>query len=313
MDAASNTNTIVGVVVMALAILSVAARFYVRINRKTGLKWDDWLVLVSLLVMIGANILAIVSITGNPTGPQKATVPTATEDYTAADRWYTKLSWTATLLYFSITSSTKLSILLLYNRLFSVHYVFRRLIIILSILVLIFWVGSTLADLLNCVPLKHIWINSQEDPRYCINYNIFWFSTAIAEAFLDILIILLPINVIMGLQFNRKQKIAVASVFLLGAIAIASSVFRAILGYIPGSREPDFAKAQLSTTIHCGAGIICACLPVCWALFVGLGRSKLHNWPGISWIRNHRHSWNSWHAVTQTKHSDRTLDLTGNG
>ncbi|KAF2972178.1 hypothetical protein GQX73_g1368 [Xylaria multiplex] len=259
MDADTNTNTTVGAIIAVLAIVSVAARFYVRCNRKAGLKWDDWLILVSLLITLGADILAIVglslilespfstllmspsrvnsfqAITSNPSGPNKATITVGTTEYTPADIFYTKLSWATTVLYFSITSTTKLSILFLYNRLFSVDQLCRRLIILLSVLVLIFWTGGTLADLLNCVPTKYVWINSQDDPRYCINFNIFWFSSAVVEALLDVMIILLPIKVVMGLQFTTKQKIAVTSVFLVGAFVIASGLLKAIFGYIPGS------------------------------------------------------------------------------
>lgn len=53
------TNTAVGAVMAVLSIIAVVARFYVRINKKAGLKWDDWLIVVSLLTMIGTDIVAI--------------------------------------------------------------------------------------------------------------------------------------------------------------------------------------------------------------------------------------------------------------
>jgi hypothetical protein len=135
-----------------------------------------------------------------------------------ADLLYTKFSFIATVLYFAITSTTKLSILFLYDRLFSVSATFRRQIIILCIAVIGYWVGSTIADLLNCIPIKYTWVNSLADPRYCINYNIFWFVTGVVEAFIDVLILLLPIEVVANLQLNTKKKIAVGSVFVIGAL-----------------------------------------------------------------------------------------------
>lgn len=123
-----------------------------------------------------------------------------------------------TVVYFTTTSSTKLSILVMYNRLFSVDKVFRRLIMAISALVLGFWIGCTTANLVNCVPMKYVWINSLTDPRYCFNFNIFWFAGGICETVIDIMVLLLPIKAIFGLQFSIRQKLAIGSVFLLGAL-----------------------------------------------------------------------------------------------
>ena len=238
------TNTTVGAVMAVLSIIAVVTRFYVRSNKKAGLEWDDWLIVVSLLTMIATDILAIcgsffssfhhpplesvghseciltslLAITGNPDGPKTATVATDTHEYGPEDVLYTKLSWSTTMIYFTITSSTKLSILLMYNRLFSVDELFRRLIMALSGLVLCYWMGCTIANLANCVPMKYVWINSLSDPRYCFNYNIYWFSSGICETLIDILVLLLPIKAIFGLQLGIKQKLAIGSVFLLGAL-----------------------------------------------------------------------------------------------
>lgn len=106
----------------------------------------------------------------------------------------------------------------MYNRLFSVSAVFRLQIIILAAIVMSFWIGCTLADLLNCIPLEYAWINSLADPRYCINYNIFWFASGICEAFIDVLIIVMPVRVVYTLQLSSAKKIAVAAVFLFGVL-----------------------------------------------------------------------------------------------
>lgn len=106
----------------------------------------------------------------------------------------------------------------MYNRLFSVDERFRRIVMILSVLVVGFWVGCTVADLTNCVPMEYVWINSLSDPRYCFNFNIYWFASGVCEALIDTLILLLPIKVVLGLQLGLKQKVAVGSVFLLGAL-----------------------------------------------------------------------------------------------
>lgn len=66
--------------------------------------------------------------------------------------------------------------------------------------------------------MKYTWINSLADPRYCINYNIYWFATGVCEASLDLLILLMPIGVVVRLQLSTGKKIAVGSVFLVGVM-----------------------------------------------------------------------------------------------
>ncbi|KAK8085897.1 hypothetical protein PG997_007168 [Apiospora hydei] len=275
-----DTNTAVGAVMAALAIVFVGARFYMRHSKKAGLKrgrLDD------------SGVAAAHDCDGYlgymRFGPEHATVPTSTEDYTEADVLYTKLDYASTVLYFSITSTTKLSILLLYNRIFSVNVLFRRLVRILMAVVVSFWIGTTVANLTNCIPMEYVWINSLSDPRYCFNYNIYWFASGICEAFIDVLIILLPIRMILGLQLSTEKKVAIAFVFLLGGFVILSGLLKAIFGYIPGSRQPSFFRTQLWTTVHCGTGIVCACLPVCLSLLTHLRR--LSGFPGSSLFRKY--------------------------
>ncbi|KAK7930980.1 hypothetical protein PG985_001692 [Apiospora marii] len=272
----------------ALSIVFVGARFYMRHTKKAGLKWDDWMILASLLLMIATDIVAICAITANPDGPEHATVPTDTEDYSPADVLYTKLDYASTVMYFSITATTKLSILLLYNRIFSVNVLLRRLVRLLLAVVIGFWIGCTVANLTNCIPMEYVWINSLSDPRYCFNYNIYWFASGICEAFIDVLIILLPVRTILGLQLSTEKKVAIAFVFMLGGFCnsvILSGLLKAIFGYIPGSRQPSFFRTQLWTTVHCGTGIVCACLPVCLPLLTQLRRSS--GFPGSSLFRKY--------------------------
>ncbi|KAI0898906.1 hypothetical protein F4806DRAFT_317858 [Annulohypoxylon nitens] len=270
----NDTETAVGAVMAALAIIAVGLRFYTRHSKKAGLKWDDWLVLVGLLCMIATDILVIFANSANPNGAEVASGITDTDGYSPADITYTKLSFIATIVYFAISSATKLSILLLYNRLFSVDASFRRQIIFLCAAVICWWLGCTLADILNCIPMEYTWINSLSDPRYCFNYNIYWFATGICEAFLDLLILLMPIGVITRLQLSTTKKFAVGSVFLVGVMVILSGLIKTGYGYVPHNRQPSFSKTALWTTVHSGTGIICACLPVCWPVFVSLKNGR---------------------------------------
>ncbi|KAI1130332.1 hypothetical protein F5Y10DRAFT_122127 [Nemania abortiva] len=292
-DGGDDTNAVigVGVVIAALGVITVALRFYVRYKKRAGFKWDDWLILTSLLLALGTDVLVLYSNIINPTDPELGD----DDDLNSpADILFNQFSFAATVLYFSITSTTKLSILLLYNRLFSVSRKFRRQVIILSILVINYWLGSTIADLLNCIPIKYVWINGKDDPRFCFDLNIFWFATGVAEAFIDVLILLLPIGVVAKLQLSAKKKVATGSVFAVGAFVIVSGLLKAIYGFDSGSRVPAFARTRLWSTVHSGTGIICACLPVCWPVFVSLSRFRDRVWSRGIEAFGRRYSWSGW-------------------
>jgi hypothetical protein len=128
------------------------------------------------------------------------------------------LNWVATFLYFATTSTTKLSILLLYSRLFSASASFRRQIIFISNSVISYWLGSTVANLLNCIPIEYTWSNSQADPRLCFTPTSSGLLMTSLGAFIDVFIALMPIGVIAKLQLSTTKKIVVGLVFLLGAL-----------------------------------------------------------------------------------------------
>lgn len=90
--------------------------------------------------------------------------------------------------------------------------------IILSIAVIGYGLGSIIANLLNCIPIEYTWINNLADPRFCFNYNIFWFATGIVEAVLDLFILALPIGIVVRLHLTTRKRIAISSVFLVGIL-----------------------------------------------------------------------------------------------
>ncbi|GAP91521.1 putative integral membrane protein [Rosellinia necatrix] len=289
----TNTTIIVGAIVGGLALVAVILRFYVRYSRNAGFSWDDWLILFSLLDVIAIDAADLYATSFNPNGAAAASSNGAIE-YTPADVTYTKITFTSTVLYFTLTSTTKLSILFLYNRLFSVNTSFRPRVIALGIVVLGFWIGTVVSDLLNCIPLEWTWLNSLDDPRYCFNYNYYWLATGVVEAVIDIAIILLPIPIIVRLRLNRGKKFGIAGVFLVGIFVIVSGIVKVILSYAPNSREPSFSQTQVWTTVHSCTGIVCACLPVCWPLLKFLGKLHPSSWFASTVTRKNWYGLSAW-------------------
>ena len=120
-------------------------------------------------------------------------------------------------MYFSVVSAIKVSILLLYRRIFSINDAFRTQSTLVLLIVFLFWLAATIATLLNCRPLKYSWIGLSEK-EYCINYNIFWMVTGATEIVIDTIILALPVRMVLSLQLSLKRKVSVVLVFLLGGL-----------------------------------------------------------------------------------------------
>ncbi|KAI3321063.1 hypothetical protein HD806DRAFT_211358 [Xylariaceae sp. AK1471] len=291
----------VGGLVAALAVISVALRFYSRHITATGFKWDDWLVLLALATTLTSDILVLYSSGINPNGAEVASNTDPNYVYTPEDIEYNKLTFIATVIYFTIVSATKLSILFMYQRLFWINTSFRRQVIVVSVIVLGFWIGTTVSNLLNCIPIEWSWRNSLDDPRYCFNYNNFWLASGVVEAIIDIIIIVMPIRVVLKLHLDKSKKIAIAGVFLLGAFVILSGIVKVILSYEPGNREPSFARTAVWSTVHIGTGIVCASLPVCWPFFVGVVKYTKRRWSALSCIGKRGYDRNRLSSMERSK------------
>ena len=132
---------------------------------------------------------------------------------------YLKLSFICSILYFAVVTAIKISILLMYRRIFSIDASFRRQSFAVGGVVVAFWLTATVATLTNCRPLKYNWIGLQPE-EYCFNYNIFWMVTGALEVVIEIVILALPMRMVLGLQLSRKRKLSILFVFLLGALYV---------------------------------------------------------------------------------------------
>ncbi|ROW13643.1 hypothetical protein VPNG_04526 [Cytospora leucostoma] len=274
--------TVAGAVLIVLDVVTVAGRFYSRWFTKAGFGWDDWTILIALLTCIIAGALTIWASTVSSTGPAAASDFDPGYVSTPADILYTKITFSTSVLYYLVTCTTKISLLLLLHRIFAVSRPFRVQIYSAGAAVLAYWTAATLADCLNCVPLRWTWLNGSADPRYCVDYNAFWLATGVIEGVIDLVILALPLGMVYGLHLDRSRKFGVAGVFLLGGFVLCSGVAKVVLSYVPHSREPDSSRAALWTAVHLHTGIICANMSPSWPLLVAIARAGAGSWARLS-------------------------------
>lgn len=178
---------------------------------------------------------------------------------------YLKVSWATALMYFSLISSIKISILLMYRRIFAVPS-FRLQSLILGCFVVLWWLLGSVATAVYCMPLRRFWMGNAV-PGYCFDYNIFWMAMGSAEILIDTIILILPIRMVLQLQLSSQSKGLISGIFLLGSLyvlppslpiheisffctdtrfsVIITGIIRTLYGYKPGSQNVNFERAEL--------------------------------------------------------------------
>src|SRR6266487_2297629 len=108
---------------------------------------------------------------------------------------------------------TKISILLLYFRIF-VTPKFRRVCIGVLTYVTCFAISAIIATALECAPVRRVYDRSVSGT--CINLTAFWYTVAVSNILTDIVILLLPMPVIQTLRLPFTHKCGLMVVFALG-------------------------------------------------------------------------------------------------
>lgn len=91
----------------------------------------------------------------------------------------------------------------------------------LIICICVWGVAFFFATLFECMPIAQIWTSlygTPEHEHYCYNYLPMFQGTAITNMAIDVLILTVPMPMVWRLQMPTRQKLAVSSFFLLGAL-----------------------------------------------------------------------------------------------
>lgn len=127
----------------------------------------------------------------------------------------TKLLLAGNFFYFWNLVWTKLSVLLMYYRIFKFGY-FKNATWIIGGLVVAWGVAITFLTFFICYPVEKLWDASV--PGRCMDKALVRLLNAISTILSDLVILVLPIPQVWKLQLRRSQKIALTIVFSLGSL-----------------------------------------------------------------------------------------------
>ena len=147
----------------------------------------------------------------------------------------------ANIAYKVVIGLAKMSILLLYLRIFYVERYFRWACYFLTVFTGLYTGAFTLATVWQCRPIAAFWDRSKPN-FYCVDNFAFWLSFSLINIVTDFTILVLPIQQVLRLKLNLRDKLALCFVFSLGALYVSScSAF---------SAEADFPSVCVTSIIR---------------------------------------------------------------
>ncbi|KAK7420458.1 hypothetical protein QQZ08_010372 [Neonectria magnoliae] len=242
-------------VFFVLTPIFLGLRIWSRIARRTGMGWDDWTIVMSFICTLVVQILMMISCNY---GFGQHVKNLTTENKLMA----LKLFYVAQIFYKFTINLTKLSILLLYLRIFLQRW-FRICNYILMGIIASYTIATVCSSIWQCSPIEGAW-NKSIDPK-CISLTKNWYANAGFSIATDVLILLLPMQPLWTSNLPVAQKRALMFVFALGGFVTVTSIMRSTtLNFSTTSPDTTYdITSTLWTMIEENVAIICACLPMC--------------------------------------------------
>jgi len=252
----------VNAILCILCTATVGLRVWARRQRKTSLEADDWLLGFALILAwglfvnlvfavkygLGQSYLEVIEQHGSAIGIFKALMALET-------------------IYGANLTFVKISILLMYIRIFPTRFIRTSTWVITTIL-LLWWIIVLFFTIFQCSPIAYAWdktIVLTNPKAHCLNANEFYIGNAVPNIVTDLAILSLPVHEVWRLHMRTGQKAAVMGMFLLGGLVVVISIVRLISLFSLDLNSPDVTRhltvPWIYTSIEPCIAIICACLP----------------------------------------------------
>ncbi|ROW15361.1 hypothetical protein VPNG_02377 [Cytospora leucostoma] len=287
MALALDTNIlIIAVVFSTAALFAVCLRFYARTRQHAILGIDDFLMVPAAACAIGVGVANAIAVRSGHLGRHIQMGPDG-PIYGEFLVTLLKCEFASELLSIASLACAKASIVCFYRRIFRGKR-FSTVSLILLILIALWGIAFFFGQLFDCSPIKANWdVFGETTSSYkCINPLPMYYSVAVLDTFIDLLILAVPQPLVWKLQMPMRRKIAVSLVFLLGAFTIGISAARIGFFVQVGRSEdvdPDIpffiAPTIYWTQLECAIAVICGCLPTLPVLFSEVSPERvLRSW-----------------------------------
>ncbi|KAK0386812.1 hypothetical protein NLU13_6648 [Sarocladium strictum] len=245
---------------LALTLIIVILRCIARWTVSNRLWWDDWTTIIATVFFVG---LCSVQLAGARLGFGKHYWNVKPENAPTIFQ----LFYAAQIQYIIVQVVAKVSILVLFGRIFPATWL-QRAVIVCSVFLIAHGSVYMLLIILQCLPVHAVWDRSIT--AKCLNLTAITVSGAILSIIEDVVIFALPIKEVLMLRLTMQKRIALVLMFSVGSFACVTSIVR--LKYIvtfANSLDSTWDNVDVAnwSIIEVACAIICGSLPTLRPLF----------------------------------------------
>ncbi|KAK6544068.1 hypothetical protein TWF694_000779 [Orbilia ellipsospora] len=251
------------VIMVFFQLSSIILRFVsrYRYGAQNGPMLDDWLVLLATVFTIAYSVVNMCAFLWAGFG--RFTYDLTVEQFNHCLELIIVNFTTSAI----ANTAVKVSVLVLYRRIFDSMQTKMRIIIYSLIgIVIMFCPISIMVLITPCRPIRAYYdIRLRLDPNTKCNSGVTQaYVVGAIRAFLDIIIFSLPLKHIWEIKtFTFRKKIAISSIFTLGLIACVASAVKLILyrEFLNKDLTRGIFDAVVAESLECTSAIVAACVP----------------------------------------------------
>ncbi|KAL7926669.1 hypothetical protein ACQKWADRAFT_328355 [Trichoderma austrokoningii] len=250
------------VVFSLLPVTAVALRIVARSRLKDGaLDLSDWLIIFACIVAVAYQALAVACAVVGGMGYHTTEILSM-----GGEDSFTILMElvTVVVVFWSLSLGlTKLSILALYNKIFSIRsfiLISQACAVFVTVWAMILFIGAFVI----CKPVQFNWDKFNYPNGTCGDIKMLWAVTGGLNIFSDMVILLLPMPYLYGLSLQLYKKIGLMVTFGIGlAVCIVSAVRLAEIIKIDMNDFPFFGGiALLFSALEPSLLVTASCIPL---------------------------------------------------
>ncbi|CAM1508236.1 Fc.00g050840.m01.CDS01 [Cosmosporella sp. VM-42] len=251
-----------------LALLVFALRIYGRVSAKQ-FGWDDVLISIAMILSIAEISCSYRSMRFNFIGVRSKDIPPEA-DLVIGQKW----QYIVMILYNPILALVKTSALLFLLRLGGQKRQVGHAIIGLLTFNAALMAGIFVSNIFQCQPISYFWLRVSQNPPKgtCFNRRAFYVVTAGLTIITDLLVLMLPFWIFLGLKLPLRVRMALIGVFVMGGIVTIMSILRLtwLVETLYHPKLPDWHYDIRFTYsfVETNLAIICACAPALRPLFI---------------------------------------------
>ncbi|KAL8729340.1 MAG: hypothetical protein Q9166_004837 [cf. Caloplaca sp. 2 TL-2023] len=149
------------------------------------------------------------------------------------------------MLTYSLTiTSVKISLLVLYRRIFDTA-AFKKKSLFVGSACVIWWVVEVFTNIFQCRPFAAAFDPASLFTDRCINLQAYYIGITVSNLALDIVMLFLPLQMVWNLKLPPKQKFALSAIFSLGLVPLFTNInttFTKRLSGLLTRSKPGFSK-----------------------------------------------------------------------